>query len=455
MEEDPLEKLADSIRSAFDKWSYQYYKKRIDKKGRISKKLKEEMRYEDLFLSKRVFVLGFSRFVTSEVNSSPTCQKQKLVVLRAILQSIINEEGITIKELEKETGDDELYTRRHTQRIIHEIFGEAFVDTENLHKDERLRAYSSVFSPHMEVERPEIDPEEYIDVIGGIPMTPRNIKWIEINSRVRTVTPEYLTEYLEFKEQALALMKELGYQTEMGMLLYNQLSNISEIQQVFYNHFQSILAVTWWRSRRQDTKKKLIDDGFPWKYTDKDAKLAKDYLFELSNSREHTFNVMFDSAVAMIETNLKNSSESVFKEIVTLDVGLPFLRGLAHENVGVFHRENKRPKLMIQEMKKAVEWYKESENLYRLAVGYKNLAEAEWMYGLQDTALRYYNESEKIADTLPQEDMANVYGNLAVSAMRINNKEMEKKYLLKYIMTCPEDWTERILNADRRLSEIS
>ena len=110
---------------------------------------------------------------------------------------------------------------------------------------------------------------------------------------------------------------------------------------------------------------------------------------------------------------------------------------------------------MIREMKKAIEWFTESEDLYRLAVGYKNLAEAEWMYGLKDTALRYYKKSEKIGETLTQEDKANVYVNLAVSAMRIKNTEMEKKYLLKYITNCPEEWTNRIIKADQRLSEIT
>ena len=101
--EDQREKLAESIRGAFDKWGFQFYLKRIGKKGRILKKIKEEMRYEDLFLSKRVFVLGFNRYVTSEVYDSNVMQKQKPVLLRAVLQSIIYEEGIQICIVDHET----------------------------------------------------------------------------------------------------------------------------------------------------------------------------------------------------------------------------------------------------------------------------------------------------------------------------------------------------------------
>ena len=109
---------------------------------------------------------------------------------------------------------------------------------------------------------------------------------------------------------------------------------------------------------------------------------------------------------------------------------------------------------MIQEMKQAVDWYRKSGDNYRISVGLKNLAEAEWMYGYHDTAKKYYKESEEHANLLDRKDKANAYGNLAVSAMRIGNKKMEIDYLTKYIATCPDDWTEQILKADKRLGEL-
>lgn len=455
MEEEIKEILKESISSAFDKWAIQYYQKRINEKGRIPKKILEEIRFEDLFLSKRVFILGFNRYVTQQAFKNRKLSKQKSVILRAILHSIINEHGITVKDLEKETGSNELYTRRHTQRIIHELYSEVFIDKENQRKDERLKSYSTIFSPHHEFNAIEKLPEELSRAINYIPNTPRFTKWTIINARIKTIIPEYLTELIKLRDEALSIMQEIGYNTETGIILYKELSTVSEIQQIFHNHLQSIMAVMWWRSRRETTKRKLIQEGFPWKYTDKDAKKIRLLLLELTNSKEHTFNIMFDSGIALFETNLHDSSEKILREAVKLEEGPPFILGIAHENLGVFHRKKNRPKLMIQEMKQAVEWYRKSGDIYRISVGLKNLAEAEWMYGYPDTAKKYYKESEEHASRLDREDKANALANLAVSAMRIRNIQMEIEYLSKYIITCPDDWTERILKADKRLDELT
>jgi len=455
MEEEIKKSLKESLSSAFDKWANQYYQKHIDNEGRIPKKIIEEIRQEDLFLSKRVFILGFKRYVTQQVLLNPVLTKQKSVVLRAILKSIIYEHGITVKELEKDAWSDELYTRRHTQRLIHEIYSEVFVEMENQHKDERLKSHSTIFSPHTEFYALEKLPEDLAKAIYYIPNTSRNQKWVKINARIGTITPEYLRGLLEFRKEALSIMIEICFDTETGIVLYQELSKVSNILQIFHDQLQSIIAVMWWRSRREKTKRKLIQDGFQWKYTDKDAEKALESLLKLTESKEHTFNVMFDSSVAMIETNLHGSAEKVLREAVKLGEGPSLLIGIAHENLGVYHRQKNRSKLMIQEMKEAVEWYRKSGDDYRISVGLKNLAEAEWMYGYQETAIKYYREAEEMANILDREDKANAFGNLAVSAMRIGNRKMEIEYLSKYIVTCPDDWTERILNADKRLSELT
>lgn len=99
--------------------------------------------------------------------------------------------------------------------------------------------------------------------------------------------------------------------------------------------------------------------------------------------------------------------------------------------------------------------FRKSGDNYRISVGLKNLGEAEWKLGYKDAARRYYDESELYANSLDREGKANALCNLAVSAQRINNRKMEVEYLSKYIQACPEDWTERIMNADKRLGEIA
>lgn len=443
-----------SISSAFDKWGSQYYRKRIDKKGRLTKKLLEEAKQEDLFLSKRVFVLGFARHVTKKALKNPDLTKQKKVILRTILQSIIYEHGFTVKELEKNAKSNDLYTRRHTQRIIHESYSEAFIGLDKQHKDERLSSFSTVFSPHVESSEDGLPPE-LLAAFNTIPMTPRNIEWVKKNARIRTITPEYLDELIKFRDEAIHIMHEIGYQTETGRVLYDELSKVSEIQQIFHNHLQSIIAVGWWRGRRDTTKRRLIDDGFPWKYTAKDAENARELLIEITNSEDHAFGVICDSGMALVEMNLHDSAEIVFKECIKFEKGSPVMKGIVHENLAVYHRKNERPKLMIREMKKAVNWFRKSGDNYRISVGLKNLGEAVWMYGYDEAALRYYKEAEKYADSLEQEEKAGALWNIAFSARRIKNIQMEIEYLTKCLISCPEDWTDRILAIEQRLNVIS
>ncbi len=446
--------LKHSISTAFDKWGSQYYKSQITKKGRLTKKLLEEAKKEDLFLSKRIFVLGFNRYVTKKVLENSILRKQKSLILRTILQSIIHEEGFTIKGLEEDIKSTGKYTRRHSQRLIHERYSEAFIGLDKQHKDERINSFSTVFSPHIDTGEDSLPPKLQ-EALNTIPMTRKNLKWMEINVRIRSITPEYLENYIKFRDEALQIMKEIGYPSKTGKVLYQELSETSEIQQIFHNHLQSIIAVGWWRSRRKTTKQKLMDDGFPWKYTDHDAQQSRDLLIELTKSEDHALRIMLDSGSALLEMNLPESAEIVFTECTKFEEGPSALIGLAHENVAIFHRNNKRSKLMIQEMKKAVECFRKSGDNYRLSVSLKNLGEAEWMYGYNDAAMRYYHESEELANSLNQEEKANALGNLAVSAQRIKNKKMEINFLIKYMTACPEDWTEQILNADKRLSDLT
>jgi len=453
MDEEIKKNLKTSISTAFDNWINQYSKKQSAKERNLTNNILEEAKKEDLFLSKRIFILGFNRYVTIKALENSDLRKQKSVLLKTILQSIIHEQGFTMKELEESLESSGTYTRRHNQRLVHEIFSEVFIGLEKQYKDERLNSFSTIFSPHIEISE-GIMPPILQETLNTIPTTPRNRKWMEINNRIITITPEYLQDYLEFRDDAMRIMKEIGYKSTTGQVLYRELNEISEIQQIFHNHLQSIMAVGWWRSRRTTTKQKLLEDGFPWKYTAQDAENSRALLFELTQSEEHAFKVMFDGGMALIEMNLPESAEIVFLECTKIKQGPSKLRGIAHENVGYFHRINNRSKLMIKEMKNAVECYRKSGDNYRLSVGLKNLGEAEWMYGYKNAAMRYYNESEEIAGSLSPEEKANALGNLAVSAQRINNEKMEINFLLKFMNACPDDWTEQILNADKRLSNL-
>ena len=105
-------------------------------------------------------------------------------------------------------------------------------------------------------------------------------------------------------------------------------------------------------------------------------------------------------------------------------------------------------------MKKAVEYFRKANDIYRLCVSLKNLGEAVWMLGFKEAGLRYFAETESMIDQLKQLERAKVLGNLAYSARRLGEKNMEIEYLIKQLKEIPEEYTEEIVRVDRRLSEL-
>ena len=100
-------KLKQSVLVAFDRWGAQNFD-RIISIGRWEDDpdLAQEKYLEDLFMSKRVFILGFFRHVTREVIGSADCQRQLRTVIKASLITIIREEGVSVRELEAKSEDD-------------------------------------------------------------------------------------------------------------------------------------------------------------------------------------------------------------------------------------------------------------------------------------------------------------------------------------------------------------
>ena len=215
------------------------------------------------------------------------------------------------------------------------------------------------------------------------------------------------------------------------------------------------MAVGWWRSRQDKTKRKLIDDGFPWKYTQEDAARARTLLLELTNSEEHAYYIMKDCACAFIDHKLPEDALLLFQEALNF-VAIPALeKGILHENLATYLRNGSNPKLIVQEMKKALKWYGKADDLYRVCVALKNLGEAEWILSFKKTATQYFDKSEELCNKLDQSKKADVFWNLACAARRIGETRMEINYLTKCLLECSEEQSELILEVDKRLSKIT
>lgn len=456
MDHELREKLRQSLYSVFDVWAAQNYdmlmtSTTIEDMDEIT----NDAHMEDLFLSKRALIPGFMRYITKQQTSNTKLARQRSTVLKACIISIIDPKGVTVSDLESRSQSDESYTRRHTQRIIREAYSGAFFEIEKRHKDERFSPYSSVFSPY---ELPKLTYQELVEFFKDQTKKFSSIKdmvsWILRNGMIRIVTPEHLEDLLSFKNEALAVMRDLHYDSELGKLLFSELKGFTDILLVFHAHFQSIMAVKWWRSRRKQTKRKLIDDGFPLKYSNNEAVAARSILLELTESQEHTAYILHEAALAFNEHPMPDATISLFRQCLETETYTDLQKGTLHENIAVILRETSRPKLMVQEMKKSVEYLRKGDNTYRLCVSLKNLGEAEWMLGFKETGSRYFAEAESLIDQLDQLERAKVLGNLACSAMRLGEKNMEIEYLMKQLVEIPEEYTLEFLKVDRRLGEL-
>jgi tetratricopeptide (TPR) repeat protein len=387
---------------------------------------------------------------------NPDIQRQREVILRVLIKSITQEQGVTVRELEKDTqSDDEvLYTRRHTQRILRDVYDEAFFEVDKI-KNKTLQPYSSVFSPHY---MPDL---EYIDLFNKLTQSHKKVRenpavfenMLQVVN-IRTLFPEYFEDLLEFRRMALDTLKDVEYENEMGRLLYSELAEVTESLQIFFNHYQSILSVGWFRSRRENIQNQLLEDQFPWKYTADDARKVRVLLLRLTKSQKHSFSIMFYGALTLVKKGLIESALIVYKECLNFEID-PREIGIVHENIATLYRMKGNSKLMIGEMKLALDYFIESGEQYRIGVALKNLGEAEWMYGQKDAANRYFKQAEEIGETLDGLKKFGIYWNLASSASRINNKQMEIDYLSKSLKSCPDEFPERILQIDRRLDELT
>lgn len=464
-EEDDLlrAKLRQSILTAFDRWGAQVFDRLVDPDVRKNNPEALDGAYlEDLFMSKRVFILGFFRYVTQQVRANEDCQRQLRTIVKAILISILHPAGVLPGDLETKSSLDRLYTRRNIQHILRERYPETFFESGAEPEGGRgnVKAYSDIFSPHEEppLRRPiAVKRVQLADKM--IAASNKRLKdWIMLNARVEIVFPEVLEDFVVFKELCAELLREQGDDQEnpaIGRILREELTSPTETLEIFHNHVLSIVSVGWFRTRQEDTKKALIHDGFPLKYTEDDAAAATSHLLHLLGSPGEAAERVALGAEALVEYGEKNGAMLLYRQCLKFEKLGPRLKGILHENVATIHRKNDNPKLMVQEMKRAVDCYKEAREPYRLAVALKNLGEAEWMLGHKGLGLGFFEQAEALAESMERPDKANVFANLSAAAMRLGQDKLEIRYTKKFLECAPDEWTEKILNASVRLGELS
>jgi tetratricopeptide (TPR) repeat protein len=458
-EEDEIRrKLRDAFFLAFDRWGAKEFDALVNPEIRKNNpEAFEGMYLEDLFMSKRVFIPGFYRHVTQSLLASADSQRQLRTVTKGALISILKDEGVSVRELERTASDEQMYTRRNVQNLLRQRYANTFFEHGSRAKnDGNVRPYLSVFS--LDVEPPLAKPREVKALqdrdMEILKSNARTMEWLMLNGRIETILPEKIRFAIAFKKLCAQLMLEIGDHTKKGQVLTTELSTVTEIFQLFANHILSIAFIALFNGRQEPTKRKLIHDGFPLEYTEEDARLACLLLAELLGSEGITATNVLVSAEAFVQYGYPEAALRLYEQCVRLPRLDPSDTGILHENTAVIHRKNGNPKLMIQEMKLAIDSYKEGHDPYRVAVALKNLGEAEWMLGYAPLAIEYFAQAERLGETMENADRANLYANLAASAMRLKRDRLEIKYMAEFLKCAPEEWTGKILNASARLGEL-
>jgi tetratricopeptide (TPR) repeat protein len=470
-EDELRERLREAVVPAFDRWGAKNLDVLYSKDDPESI---QEARTVDLFMSKRVFVLGFMRYVTQEVTASQDSQRQRRTLVKASLLSILHEAGISTSELvekpatagegsKAEGGQPPYYSRKRVQGLLRDVYRETFSELPQAHRgrkrvDSRLSNYSTVFSPYGEAELNNSEKVAEFQALDRLATysNPELRGRIVLNSAISDVTPEHVKDMLAFRKLCSETMLEIGDFSELGKLLARELAEMTYTFEVFHAHVLSILSIEWFRSRREPEKHNLIERGFPLKYTEEDATEASALLHELTKGDgDWVVSILQSAAMAFTRYQMFPYSRIMFGRCLKLRDTDPSWKGVLHENIAVTYRMESKPKLMVQEMKTALSFYKEAGETYRACVALKNLREAEWMLGFPDLAREFFGEAESFATKLDIPARAAVIGNLAKASRRLGQGRMEIEYLNKFLETAPEDWSADILQASSRLGELT
>lgn len=485
-------KILKAIVEAFNKYGKRY-NERFHSKWE-SKTVEERLRLQELFeqvdklLSKRVFIPGFYRYVLRKVMNNRRLKRHRRVLVNAFMISMLKPEGFRIKDvferaekkasISKRSEPPKAYTRRTDQQILNERYQDAFFKTKNSSNenamDDRFNPSTSVFGTAEPPSQPNpyLTDEQY-EAVFNYPLSSRFvIQWITSSATLQIIMPEVREDQLllreeckeaityELQEITRELMKarkkyrrdQLRKRESCAKFFLSEVSSFSPIFLEFYFHFTSLLAWEWFRSRRPQNRESLLARGFPLQFNSSDIVKARKLLLNQTRSEGHANSLL---AAALQEYAFATKSFVRFRQCLEAS-GLPELDcGIVLENIATVHRDSKNYKLMRLCLKNALQHYEKSENLYHVCVALKNMGEAEWYMGFKNKALKYFVQSEKrsifLKDPIQQ---FKVLGNMVFASRRIGEWKLERNYLLKCLVVCPEEDVETILQIEERLEQL-
>lgn len=462
--------------TAFDKYGQRYLERLIGGMNRASPRWKLELnefaKQIGLLLSKRACIPGFYRYVLKKTMINKKLRRQRATLAKAFLISILKEDGLKIEELiEKpltkrpileENGVDG-YTRRHVQRIIHEYYPDAFFEIQDSslsnRTDERVKSFSSVFASKEPPRTATSDTAaNFVSVENQMWRSSATAKkMVRSNAELAPIIPEYVEDMISFREECRQIISKENFLVREKYATYfcSEDGNLTSLFEVFYKQVSSILAREWFLNQRSTTRKILIDRGYPFKFCSADAVKARQLLLTLIGFEDQVNSILALCSLSLQERDLFAESVILYKELLNSNKLSVLERGITLENIAIAYRHDKKHKLMVGYMKKAIEEYKKASDPYRVCVALKNIGEAEWYLGFKEKAWAFFKEAEEKTTCINDPiDRAKVFGNLASAFRRIGETRLERVYWTKCLTILPDTETEKILEVEQRLREL-
>lgn|GEM_PF-3307873 len=472
------ERIRSSVIGSFDKYARRHterYLAKLKSASLAQKGLLERDFYKvDSLLSKRVFIPGFYVYVLKRVLENRQLTRQRTVFIKASLISIFNKKGIRIRDVAEKPQQllksKELkapYTRRQTQRFFKDKWQDAFFKL----VDDSFTPFSSVFDSS---ELPPTDTSEMAEslIVASNLIArskPHLLMWLKSNSALEFVIPDFLEDMRSFKKECLNVMAEEKRRlpNAYSKFLSSDLNSFSPLFETFYKHVSSIFAWKWFELQTPEYRQWMLDEAFPLEYSKSDATKAKELLVSLVSEDDAKFylsvgglefveRARFRASEGLKDASLMAKAATALYN-VCLELGdlAPLDQAILFENMAIAYRGTANYKLMVGNMKKAVELYEKAGDTYRTCVALKNIGEGEYYFGFKEKAAEYFEESEKLNAKLDPIKKSDVFWNLASAFRRIGDSKAELRYLEKSLAILPESEIERTRQVEDRFLELT
>ena len=285
--EDEKREIRDSVLLAFQKYSYLRYQDMFSKANSRQDTDSRRFAGEDRFLHKRLFDIGLYMYTLSQRPKDKTALKHRAFITKAVIIPLAKG-AFTFSDLGhgksscdwNRSDPDSGYTDRHKQRLIHEIYRNAFFETGSGPKgdgDGRVKHTSSVFSGN----RPPSTPTS--DFTLGYLEAERDASYdmadrLFLISNIYYAFPQFLEDLLGLRDECRVVFESLGESNERIDFLREQLTAVTPLLLVFYLSLTTILDLEWFNFRSKDVRRRFLESDFKIRYDRNDAKRAREML---------------------------------------------------------------------------------------------------------------------------------------------------------------------------------